>query len=57
MATREEGVATRERGHELDGTGMATREEGVATRERGHELEGRGMATREERRGHQGKGV
>ena len=35
MATREEGVATRERGHELEGTGMATREE-----RRGHQGKG-----------------
>ena len=38
------GMATRVRGHELEGRSMATRKEGVATRERGRELEGRGVA-------------
>ena len=51
------GMATRVRGHELKGRSMATRKEGVATRERGRELEGMGVATRERGRELEGRGV
>ena len=51
------GMATRVRGHELEGRSMATRKEGVATRERGRELEGMGVATRERGRELEGRGV